>query len=164
MGKKEVTERGHRSEIVDQCETETHKAKSKFCLRWLVQSPTPHNFVDCSTLLSHELVPYPECSSPWQVSHGSGISNILGSPKQPRFHVTASWNGLSGPPYRDSLATCLASSSFLNCRGRCYNCFPVFLLPLNPEKEPHDQAVLLAVGVGTWPPSWLSFAWALTGF
>lgn len=47
----------------------------------LSQSPTPHKFADCNTLLSLELFPYPDCSSLWQVSHGSGISKYLGVSK-----------------------------------------------------------------------------------
>ena len=41
------------------------------------RSPTPLNFVDYNTLLFLELVPLPVNSFPQQVSHGSGLSNIL---------------------------------------------------------------------------------------
>lgn len=63
----------------------------------LFRSPIPFSFVDCSILFSLELVPLPVISSPPQVSYGSGISNILGSPRQSRLQLCS---GLSGPPCR----------------------------------------------------------------
>ena len=41
------------------------------------RSPTPLSFVEYNTFLSLELVPLTVGSFPQQVSHGSGISNIL---------------------------------------------------------------------------------------
>ena len=39
-------------------------------------------FVDCNKLLSLGLVPLPVSRFPQQIVHGSGISNILGSPRK----------------------------------------------------------------------------------
>ena len=38
-------------------------------------------FVDCNKILSSGLIPLPLCSFPQQISYGSGISKILGSPR-----------------------------------------------------------------------------------
>jgi hypothetical protein len=59
-------------------------------VRTLFTSPTPLCFVDlvdCNTLFSHGLLLLPVSSSPQQVSHGFGISNISGSPRQCKFHL-----------------------------------------------------------------------------
>jgi hypothetical protein len=49
-----------------------------------------------SSSLSFGLVPLPVFSFPLQVSRGSGISNLLGSPRQSRHHFTTSHNDLLG--------------------------------------------------------------------
>ena len=82
----------HSKEILDQSKTKNQFENSKLCIsmsdvKMFFRSPTPFSFVDCNTLLSLGLVPLPVSSSPWQVSHGSGISNILGSPRQSRLHL-----------------------------------------------------------------------------
>jgi hypothetical protein len=51
-------------------------------LRWLY----PSSFVDYNTFLSLGLVPLPVCSSPRQMSCGSGISNISMSLTRSRLH------------------------------------------------------------------------------
>ena len=60
---------------------------SMFDVRILFRSPTLFSVVNCNTLLSLGLVPRPVSSSPQQVSHGSCISNILGSLRQSRLHL-----------------------------------------------------------------------------
>lgn len=57
--------------------------------RWLC-SPS---FADGNTLLSLGLVPLLVCRSPWQISHGSGTFNILGSPTQ------GSWYSMQVVPW-----------------------------------------------------------------
>ena len=69
----------------------------------LFRSPTPVGFVDGNILLSLGLVPHPILGFSWQISHGSGISSILGSPRQPRLHLQSftQWHPLglrAGPP------------------------------------------------------------------
>lgn len=58
------------------------------------RAPIPFNCVDCNTLLSHGMVPLPVSSFLQQISHDSGISNILGSPRKYRlllqFHTITS--------------------------------------------------------------------------
>ena len=104
-------------------------------VKMLFRSPRPFSFADCSTLLSCGLVPLPVSSSPWQVSHNSGISNILGFPRQSRLQLHSSGNGLSdSPPFRDTHDTCLASAPFCKHRGKFHNPFMLFLT-LKPE--PH---------------------------
>ena len=77
-------------------------ANSKLCMsmsdvKMLFKSPTLFSFVNCNTLLSLVLVLLPVSSSPWQVSLYSDISNILGSPRQPRFQ---SHSFMQGPFYQ----------------------------------------------------------------
>lgn len=64
---------------------------------------------------------HPLNAASWQLFHGSGWSNISGSPVQYRFHTfTASLNSLSGSPLMDS-ATHLASVTPLNIRWKFHN-------------------------------------------
>ena len=51
----------------------------------LFRSTTSFSFVVCNKLLSLGLLPLPVSSFSWQVSLGSGISNLLGSPRQARL-------------------------------------------------------------------------------
>lgn len=53
-------------------------------------------------------------SFPWQVTHGSGTSNFLGSPIQPRLHFQNFTHRLLEPPYRKSPANCLDSVAPFN--------------------------------------------------
>lgn len=78
-------------------------------IRWLF----PSSFANGSTLLSLGLVPHPVCSSPWQVFHISGISN-LGVSKAIQASPSSFTQWPSGPPCLDSPATCLVSLAFLN--------------------------------------------------
>lgn len=75
----------------------------------------------CNSLLSLELVPPHVSSFPQQVSHGPGISSMLGCPGNPGFIFTTLPNVLSGPAGRDTLASCLASVTFLSSREKIYN-------------------------------------------
>lgn len=52
--------------------------------RWIY----PSSFSACNTYLFVRLVLVCECSSLWQISHGSGIFNILASPLTSTFHST----------------------------------------------------------------------------
>ena len=117
----------------------------------LFRAPTPFSFVDCSTLLSLGLVPLPVSRHPpWQVSHVSGISNILDSPRQSSSNFIASHSGFSSrPPFGDNPYTCLVSvaffhnsfSSIYNMKGQlvCVFCppFPVPHSQQAPEKINH---------------------------
>lgn len=84
---------------------------------------------------------------PQQVSHGSGISNIMGFPG---LTFTASCNVLSVPPCRDTPDTRLAPEAFLSHGGRAHN---LFLVSLTLKSEPWGQScqVLLLGGAGTSP-------------
>lgn len=55
-------------------------------------------FVDCIVLPLCVRLPYMLCSSPWQVSHSSGISNILGSSTQSRLHLHSFTGSHTGIP------------------------------------------------------------------
>lgn len=118
-------------------------------LRWLFLSFAPSSFVNCSTLLSLELVPHPLCSSHW---HASALSHILRFPTQSRFHLHSFMQWPSG---RDYPVTCLVFVAFLYHGGRLHNPFPVSFLALNPE--PCSQ-ILLPAAAGTQPPFWITFA------
>ena len=102
----------------------------------LFRSPTPFSFVDCNTLLSLELFPFPVSGSPQQVSHESGIFNILGLQGNSGFIFTASHNGLSKPPCPKTSDTCLASTTFLSLVGRFHT---PFLSRLPFIKEDNDD-------------------------
>jgi hypothetical protein len=85
----------------------TSGANSKLCVsmsdvKALFRSPTPF-CVDSNTLLSLGLVPLPVSSFSQQIFHDSGNSNILGPPINPGFTFTASYNGLSRYPRRDTM-------------------------------------------------------------
>lgn len=92
------------------------RANSKRCsslssvkgLLWLF----PSSFADCETLLSSGSTS--ACSCPWQVSHGSGTSDILRSPVPLTF--TASRCGYSGSQCKDFPSSHLASAAFVNHR------------------------------------------------
>ena len=67
-------------------------ANSKFCIsmtdiKAVFRSPLLFIFVDCTKLLSPELVSLPVSSFPQQISHGSDISNILRSPRQLQLYT-----------------------------------------------------------------------------
>jgi hypothetical protein len=81
----------HSGGILNQRKTKTSWANSKLCIsmpdvKMVFRSPTPFSFVDCYTTLSLCVVPHPISSFPWQISHSSGISNVLASPRQPQNH------------------------------------------------------------------------------
>lgn len=113
-------------------------ANSRLCIavsdvKALFRSPTPFIFVDCNTLLALGLVPFPVSSLPWQVSHSSGISNILGSPKQSRLHLYSFtqwllWASMQEHPWHTP-----GLSGFLSCRGRFCNPFNLSLIPKLPS-------------------------------
>ena len=115
----------------------------------LFRSPTPFSFVDCSTLLSLGLVPLPVSSSPQQVSHDSGISNISGLQGNPGFTFPASCNGLSRPLCRDIPNTHLTSATFLSCRGRFHM---AFFLSLTLKSHGQSCQLLMLSETGAWPP------------
>jgi hypothetical protein len=57
----------HSEEILEQSKTKKPEGKtpnsvSTFCAKMVLRSPTPPSFIDCSTLLSLELVPHPVSS------------------------------------------------------------------------------------------------------
>lgn len=103
-------------------------ANSELCIsmsdvKVLFRSPTSFIFVECNTLLSLGLFLLPVSSSPWHVSHNSGISSILGSPRQSRFHFHS---------FTQWTLCALASGTFLSHRGRSYNFF-LLSLALKPD-------------------------------
>lgn len=100
-------------------------------------SPTLFILVDCSILLSLGLAPLPISSSPQQISHNFASLTSWVLQGKPGFNSTASCNGLSSPPFRDTLDTCLASPVFLNLRGKFYN---LFLLSLTLKPKPCGQS------------------------
>lgn len=53
--------------------------------RWVFRFSTPPSFAGCNTFLSW--VSYSVCSSPWQKSHSSGVSDMLAFPKQSKLHA-----------------------------------------------------------------------------
>ena len=82
----------HSVELMNQSETKTSLANFKLYIsmsdvKTFFRSQTPFSFVDCNKLLSLGLVRLPANRFSWQVFHVSGISNILGSPRLPRFHL-----------------------------------------------------------------------------
>jgi hypothetical protein len=77
-------------------------------------------------------------SSPQQVSHSSGISNILECPRQSMLHLHNF----------TTLATCLASAASLVTEGDSIT----FLFTLKTEPRGQSCQVLLLAGAGTWPP------------
>lgn len=118
-------EREHSDIILNQNKTKTSRANSKFYIsmsdaKLLFRTPTPINFVDCNTFLSHELVPHQVCHFPGQVAQDSGIPNIE---VLEGFNFDALCIGLSEPLCRGSPALCLASVAFLNHVGRLHNLF-----------------------------------------
>ena len=78
-------------------------------------------------------------SSCWQISHGSGTSNILESPIHPSFSFIASYNGLSGPSRRTCFAAHrLASLAFLNQEEMFHN--PFVCVPfVTGKQKPYAQ-------------------------
>lgn len=92
----------------------------------------PSGFVDSSTLLSLGLVHLCICSSLWQKSHGSSISQ-----HNRVFTFTAPYNSLSRPSYRDSPAAHLALVTLLNRWGRIYN-LSADLSSITLKPEPHE--------------------------
>lgn len=91
-------------------------------------------------------VPLPVCDSPWQVAHSSGISSIWRY--NPGFAFSASFNGLSRPPNRDSPTTCLASAAFFNHKQRFHSPFPPVLFLI--KSEPHDPNLPSSVAFWGW--------------
>lgn len=68
------------------------------------------------------------------------------------FLFMASRNGPSGPPCRDSLATCLASAVFLNHRRRFHNLFTrVSFTSLKPVPTSRCRPVQLLAWAGVSP-------------
>ena len=130
----------------------TSWANSKLCIsmsdvKVLFRSPTPFSFVDCNTLLSLGLVPLPIISFPQLISHGSGISNTLESPRQSKVHFYSfiQWP-LSRTPFRNTYDTHLSPAVVLSSGGRFHN---PFLLHLIQEPEPHapNYKVILIPGL-----------------
>ena len=73
----------HSEEILDQRKAENYLGKLKtlhlhVCVKALLGSSTSFIFINFNKLHSLGLVPPPVSTFPWQVSHGSRISNILG--------------------------------------------------------------------------------------
>jgi hypothetical protein len=129
-------------------------ANSKHCIsisdvKMLFRSPTSFSFVDCNTLLSLELFPFPVSGSPQQVSHESGIFNILGLQGNSGFIFTASHNGLSKPPCPKTSDTCLASTASLSHGGSFQN---PSLLSLTLKPEIHSQSCQVLLGIKHGPP------------
>ena len=113
-------------------------------IKMLFRCPTTLSFVDGNIQLSLETLPLPVSSFSWQVSHCSGISNMLGFPRQSRFQLC----NLT-PPFRHTLYTCLTSVGFVSHRSKFHS--PHFC-PYLPK--PHGQSfqVLLLAGSGTCLP------------
>lgn len=85
--------------------------------------PLIPGIVDCNTFVSLGLDSIPVYSSPWQISHGSDIYNILKSLTKSRLylHSLTKWH-------------ILVSVVFLNCGRRFQNpSTPVSLRTLKPE-------------------------------
>ena len=113
----------------------------------LFRSTTPFRDLDCSILLSLALSSLPISSFPQQVSHGSGISNILESPWQASLQLFSYFS----PSCRDTPHTSLASMAFLRNRGRFYN--PVLVsFALKPKLHGRSCQFLLIAGAGTYSP------------
>lgn len=135
----------------------------KYCTtqEWKPAEQTPNSAFPClmcsselqlfpalltTTLLSLGLVPHPVLSFPQQVSHGSDISNILGSPRQSLLHLHSFTQWLS---WRNTTATHLASADFLSQGGRFHNPYFVSLIR-RPEAHGQSCQVLLLSGAGAW--------------
>lgn len=81
--------REHIKELLDEGKTKNQLGKLQRLLsmsdvKLLSTSPNLLTFIDCR-ILSHRVVPLLVSSSSQQVSHSSGISSILGYPRQPRL-------------------------------------------------------------------------------
>lgn len=92
----------HRERIVHQNKIETQQDKLQMlhlhaCYQMLFRSTTPSTFVGHNRLLSLGVVPFSLISFPQQISHDSGISTILGSPIQSRFHLHSLHTGTPLP-------------------------------------------------------------------
>lgn len=99
----EREEREYSEEILNQSKTENQQGELQILhlmceVQEIFRSLAAVSFGDCSTLLSLGLVPQPVGSSPCQVSHDSGISNILEFPTQSRFTFTSSHNAFLSFP------------------------------------------------------------------
>lgn len=94
--------------FMDQSSTKTQHGKLQTAcpmsngLDGSLDLPLIPGIVDCNTFVSLGLDPIPVYSSPWQISHGSDIYNILKSLTKSRLylHSLTKWHipGLSGLP------------------------------------------------------------------
>lgn len=118
----------HSGEIVTS-KTETWQIQPKSLDGCFFASPNPWSFGDLNTTLWAGSI---LCCSQ-QLSYGSGISNILGSPTKSSFTNSASHNGLFGPPYKDSYAKPLPFPAFLTRQEDLKPFTPASFMTLNPE-------------------------------
>lgn len=92
------------------------------------RSPTPFSFVDCNTCLSLGLFLFLVCSSSWQSSHNSAITNILGSLMKSGFTSASHsslWAAIQGHPlYMHASCTCGFVCGFTGFRQLVLSCFP----------------------------------------
>lgn len=105
-----------------------------------------------SLLTAHTLLVLallPVSSFPWQ-SYNSGISNILGCPRQSslNLHSFAEW-----PLWASSLA----SADFLSCGGRFCNPFHTLLIPSTQSQNPVAEASQLSCSLGLAEGSLFSY-------
>lgn len=113
----------------------------------------PFQFCSLKHTLFWGPFPLPLCSSVWQMSHRSGMPNILGSPTQSRLHFTVLQNGLSGPPWRDFPDTFPAAGALLNCGGRFHSPFTHVTLH---DSEARMTRMTLPNLTSNWGEPWCS--------
>ena len=94
----------------------------------------------------------------WHLQHLDGLGEgnpgftFTDSPSDLlQLHTMAFHSGLSGPPWRDTYATRLASATFLSHGGRFLDLFLLFLT-LKPELCGRSCQVLLLAEFRTRPP------------
>ena len=100
---------------MDRSKTKTYQGILKILHLHVWYKRTPFSFVNYSILLSVCLVPDMDYNYPWQLSHDSDISNILGCPRQSRFqfYIFTLWL-CSRHPLKALLDSYLASEPSLN--------------------------------------------------
>lgn len=109
-------------------------------IKRLSRAPTHFNFVDCNTLLSNRLARLPVGSFPWQASQNSGISNIF---VFKAIQASPLHNSLSEPPCMDTLATCLASGTFLSGERKLHKHFFRFPCRTLPHTWPQQVSLVI---------------------
>lgn len=88
----------------------------------------------------------PISSSPWQVSKGTAIANILGSQANQALPSQFDTKAFNSSP-----AICLDSATFCNLERRFYNLFPRGFLTIQPEL--HGQPKPTTSTCRRWDPA-----------